>query len=256
MTLIQTEDVDGAVRILRLAKPPAHAIDEALLLDLQTALRQAMDDSSVRAVVLTGSGRFFSAGFDFAAPHRDAAAVNRMMDLYRRVHVELLSLPKPTLAMVNGHAIAGGAILVLACDYRLAVDGEYKVGLNEISVGATFPRVAFEIAALRLSHARASEMMLGASLYPVSQATRLGLVDEMLPAETFEATTLRRAARLAAFPREAYAHTKAALIAPALERIAAESAEQAAHAAALWSTEESRAARRRLRAALSLRGSD
>lgn len=256
MSHIASRDVEGDVRILQLTKPPANAIDEALLGDLDAALAAARDEAAVRAVVFTGSNGFFCAGFDFAAPHRDAAAAARLLDVYRRVHVNLLAFPKPTLAMVNGHAIAGGTILALACDYRLGVEGAYKVGLTELAVGATFPRIAFEIAALRLAHARASEMMLGAALYPSSQAVRLGIVDELLPADSFEPTVLRRAARLAALPQEAYAHTKAALVAPALERTAAESDEEALRGAALWLSEESRAARRRLREKLSLHPGD
>ncbi len=256
MSCIQCRDVEGNVRVLQLSKPPANAIDEALLGDLGVALETARDDDAVRAVVLTGSNGFFCAGFDFAAPQRDATAAAGLLNIYRRVHVDLLAFPKPTLAMVNGHAIAGGTILALACDYRLGVEGSYKVGLTELAVGATFPRVAFEIAVLRLPHARASEMMLGAALYSSSQAVRLGIVDELLPADTFEATVLRRAARLAALPREAYAHTKAALVAPAVERTAAESEEEALRGAALWLSEESRAARRRLREKLSLQPGD
>src|SRR5439155_27050911 len=109
----------------------------------------------------------------------------------------LLALPKPTLAMMQGHAIAGGLVLVLACDYRLGLDGDYRVGLNEVAVGAAFPRTALEIVRLRLAHARASELILGAALYPATQAVRLGIVDELLPADRFEETVLRRAAHLA-----------------------------------------------------------
>ena len=139
---------------------------------------------------------------------------------------------------------------MLACDYRLGQEGDYRVGLNEVAIGASFPRVAFEIVRLRLPHARASELVLGAALYPASQAVRLGIVDELLPADTFDATVLRRAQRLGAFPREAYAHTKAALVAEALARVAAETPAEDAAAAAVWTTAESRAARAGQRAKL------
>src|SRR6185503_2297846 len=142
----------------------------------------------VRALVLTGSGSFFSGGFDFAAPRRDDAVAVEIYAAYRETHLKLLTLPKPTVAMVNGHAIAGGLVLVLACDYRLGVAGDYKVGLNEVAVGASFPRTAFEIVRLRLSHAQASELILGAALYPSSQAIRLGAVDELLAADKFSDT--------------------------------------------------------------------
>jgi len=243
MSTVRARECDGGVRLLTLARPPANAIDEALLTDLDAALAAARGDDAVRAIVLTGAGAFFSAGFDLTAAPRDPAATARLNALYRDAHVALLAFPKPTLAMVNGHAIAGGLVMALACDYRLGLDGDYRVGLNEIAIGASFPKAAFEIVRLRLAHARASELLLGAALYPASQALRLGIVDELLPAETLEPTVLRRAARLGAFPRDAYAHTKAALVAGALARIDAETAAEAERATAVWLSAESRAAR-------------
>ena len=253
MHTIRSGDHDGGVRLLTLDRPPANAIDEALLGDLLAAVEAARADDAVRALVLTGAGAFFSGGFDLRAPRRDAAATARLNALYRDAHVALLALPKPTLALVNGHATAGGFVLALACDYRLGVEGDYRVGLNEVAIGASFPLVAHAIVTLRLPHARASEVMLGAALYPASQAPRLGLVDELLPAECCAATVLRRAARLGAFPRDAYTHAKARLLAPVLACIAAETPTEAAAASTIWSTPESRAARRAQREKLGIR---
>jgi len=243
VTTIRSEDHDAGVRLLTLDRPPANAIDEEMLRDLAAAVDAARKDDAVRAVVLTGAGRFLSGGFDLGAPRRDEAAALALQKLYRDAHLALLELPKPTIAMVQGHAIAGGTVLALACDYRLGLDGDYKVGLNEVAIGASFPRVALEIVRLRLTHARAAELLLGAALYPASQATRLGIVDELLPADQLESTVLRRAARMGAFPRESYAHTKAALIADAVARVHAETESEARAAAAVWTTAESRAAR-------------
>jgi enoyl-CoA hydratase len=252
MQTVRTSDHDGGVRVLMLERPPANAIDETLLTDLGLALNAAQADPGVRAVVLTGAGRFFSGGFDLAAPRRDAAAAARLRILYRDLHAELLGFPKPTLAMVNGHAIAGGFVLALTCDYRLGVEGDHRIGLNEVAVGAGFPRTAVEIVRLRLPHARASELMLGATLYPAKEAVRLGLVDELLPPETFAATVLRRAARLGSHPRTAYVDAKLGLVAEALERIARESAADGEHTDAVWRDPESRAARRKQREKLGI----
>ncbi len=243
MSTVRTRDVDGGVRLVVLDRPPANALEETLLGDLERVLDEARDTDSVRAVVLTGAGAFFSGGFDLGAPRRDAEQTRALQRLYRDSHLKLLALPKPTVAMVNGHATAGGLVLVLACDYRLGVEGSYKIGLNEVAIGASFPRIAFEIVRLRLAPARASELLLGAALYPAGQGPRLGVVDELFPPDTFEPTALRRAARLGSFPREAYAHTKAALIAEAAAAVQGETPEQAARAAAVWVSDESRAAR-------------
>jgi enoyl-CoA hydratase len=243
MSTVRASDREGGVRVLTLDRPPANAINEDLLRDLHSALDDARRDTAVRAIVLTGAGAFFGAGFDLASPPRDAAATARLATLYRDAHMALLSFPKPTLAMVNGHAIAGGLVMALACDYRLGLDGDYRIGLNEIAIGASFPKAAFEIVRLRLPHARASELLLGAAIYPATQALRLGVIDELLPPDTFQDTVLRRAARMGAFPRAAYAHTKAALVAEALQRIAAETPQKAERATAVWLSDESRAAR-------------
>jgi enoyl-CoA hydratase len=250
MATVRSEDRPGGVRVLMLERPPANALDETLLGDLSAALDAARSDDGVRGVILGGTGAFFSAGFDLAAPRRNEAGASALAALYRDTHAKLLGFPKPTVARLAGHAVAGGLVLVLACDYRLGQEGEYRVGLNEVAIGASFPRVAFEIVRLRLPHPRASELMLGAALYPASQAVRLGIVDELLPADTFDATVLRRAQRLGAFPREAYTHTKAALVAEALARVAAETPAEEAAAAAVWTTAESRAARAAQRAKL------
>lgn len=243
MSTVRADDRAGGVRVLTLERPPANALDERLLADLAAALASAAADDAVRALVLTGAGAFFSAGFDLSAPRRDEVAARRLRELYRESHLRLFTLAKPTVAMVAGHAIAGGLVLVLACDYRLGLDGDYRVGLNETAIGASYPKVALEIVRLRLTHARASELLLGAALYPASEAIRLGVVEELVPADRLEATVLRRAARLGAFPREAYAHTKAALVAESVTRVEAESEEEAARGAAVWTTPESRAAR-------------
>ena len=254
MGAVRRETRPGGICLLTLDKPPANAIDERLLADLDDALDRAGSDDLVRAVVLSGAGAFFCGGFDFAAPRRGDADAVELYRRYRDVHVKLLALPKPTLAMINGHAIAGGLVIVLACDYRLGVEGDYRIGLNEVAVGAAFPRAAFEIVRLRLPHACASDLILGAAMYPASEAVRLGVMDEICPATIFAETVFARAARLAAFPREAYAHAKAALTAEAVARITAETEEEALHTMAVWLAPESRNARAKQREKLGLRG--
>jgi enoyl-CoA hydratase len=243
MSTIRVDDREGGVRLLTLDRPPANAIERTLLTDLSAALDDAHTDDAVRALALTGAGEFFSGGLELAELPRDGRSMRLLLDLYRDSHVKLLTFPKPTGAMVNGHAIAGGLVMLLACDCRLGVAGDYRFGVNEVAIGAAFPRLPFEIIRLRLTHAQASELLLGAALYPPSHALRLGVMDELLPAESFEATVLSRAAHLGAYPREAYAHTKAALVAEAVARAEAETDEEIARAAAVWMMPESLAAR-------------
>ncbi|TMC00215.1 MAG: enoyl-CoA hydratase/isomerase family protein [Chloroflexi bacterium] len=244
MTTVQSEDREGGVRLLTLHRPPANAITAGLMADLASALEAAEADDSVRAVVLTGAGRFFSGGLDIRAPGlgEGLGGGNPFAPL-RTAMLRLLGFPKPTIAMIGGHAIAGGLIIALACDYRLALDGDYRIGLNEVALGASFPRAAFETVRLRLTHQQASELLLGAAIYPASEAVRLGVAAELLSDDSFEETAMRRAARLGAFPSDAYAHTKLALVREALMRIEEETEEEAMRGAAVWMTPESVAAR-------------
>ena len=245
MAAIRSEDADGGVRLLTLDRPPANAVDATLLAALDAALADATRDAAVRAVVLTGAGPCFSGGLDLATSTDDARA---LAAAWTETSLRLLALPKPTLAMLNGHAVAAGLVLALACDYRLGCEGGHRVGLDHVAVGAPVSRASMEIVRLRLTHQRATELLLGASLYPASQAIRLGIVDELLPAETFSATVLRRAARMGGFPREAYAHAKAGLVADAVARARAAADPDAD--AAVWTAPESRAALARRRDAL------
>jgi len=219
MTTVRSEDSEDGVRLLTLDRPPANAITPTLLRDISAALDRAREDDAVRAVVLTGEGRFFSAGLDlrggidFQALSSTGTPTDPFLPL-RDCLLNFLRFPKPSVAMLRGHAIAGGLILLLACDYRLGLEGDYRIGLNEVAIGASFPKAA-----------------------------RLGVVDELLPADSIDETVFRRATRLGSFPRDAYAHTKAALVAETIARIESETPEEAQRAAAVWLSAESVAAR-------------
>ncbi len=243
MTTVRTEDRDGGVRVMTLDRPPANVIAPELMDDMVAALKAARDDENVRAVVLTGAGKFFSGGLDLRQTTNAADLGALLLRSGRDAWLDLLTFPKPMIGMLTGHAIAGGLVNFLACEYRLGVEGDYKIGLNEVAIGASFPKVAFEIVRLRLTHQQASELLLGARLYPASEAVRLGVVDELLPAAGFEDEVMRRAAKLGSHPKGAYAHTKAALLKETVQRVLAEKREEAESGAAVWLEPESMAAR-------------
>ena len=247
MSTVRKELRDDGVLVVTLDKPPANAIDEALLRDLTTVVRDAAADSAIRSLVLTGAGRFFCSGFDFAVPRRDDVVAVDLYELYRDCHIELFTFPKPTIALVNGHAVAGGLVLVLSCDVRIGRRTADRIGFTEVVVGASFPRVAFEIVRLRLTNLALGELLLGARVYEAADGLRLGVFDELAAPEDLERVVMERAARLGAYPREAYAFTKGQIIEDAAARIRAETPEEAMRAMAVWISEESRAARRRKR---------
>ena len=235
-----TRDVDGGVRILTLNRPPANAINLEVLNDLSAACEAAKNDDAVRAVVVTGSGKFFSGGLDLKAlsagvvgPQWNAATFGRNDGVFA-----LWTLPKPTVAMVSGHAIAGGAILALACDVRIAARGSCKIGLNELAIGIAPPRGAYEIGRLALTNQKMWKVGLGAELHDADSARELGLIDEVVESGDLERVCVATARRLGSYPRDAYAHSKRLVQHDAVQAVRNETAEQLRALVEVWTSPE------------------
>ena len=239
--LIEARDVDGGLRVLTLNRPPANAVTAALVDALGEAARAAAADPGVKAVILRGSPRIFSAGLDLEA--MAGGDLEALEDLgYQDGLHALWTLPKPTVAEVGGHAIAGGALLALACDVRIGARGEHRIGLNESAIGLPFPRGAFELARTALAPRGLSEVILRAELHAPEAALRLGFLHELVHPAALEARTREVATHLAQHPTAAYAHNKALLLEPALARCAQEPAEDRANRHARWRAPEVKAA--------------
>jgi Delta3-Delta2-enoyl-CoA isomerase len=201
---------------IRLACGKANALNPRSLEALSEAFGEARR-ADAPGVVLTGYDGFFSAGLDLVLLYGlDPAAMDAFMQAFDRVMLEVFAFPRPVVAALNGHAVAGGCILALACDARVAVEGPIKIGLNEIRLGVPFPASALEIARHGLPARSLEEVLYGGELYSPAGARSRGLVDGVTGDALAEARAL--CARLAGQPRGAFATIKAALKAPALAR--------------------------------------
>lgn len=237
--VIDTRDEEGGVRVLTLNRPPAHAIDSGLLDELSRACDAAARDDAVRAVVLTGSGKFFCGGLDLKSLNTDERELERLLDLGRDDGIfKLWTLPKPTVAMINGHAIAGGVMLTLACDIRIAVNSGAKIGLNEVAIGLAYPIAVFELVRLALTNESARRVMLGAGLHAPETARELGLVDELVEPARLAEVCFERARALGRHPRLAYAHAKQELQHEAIDRIRRETPAHRQSVCAVWKSDE------------------
>src|SRR5262245_17682571 len=141
--MIERSQHEG-ILTLRLAHGKASALDVELLDALLHELDGVAED--VHALILTGTGSIFSAGVDlFRLTEEGADYVRRFLPLLSRFLRTLFSFPRPVVAAVNGHAIAGGCVIALACDARLMAEGDATIGLPELLVGVPFPTAAREI---------------------------------------------------------------------------------------------------------------
>ena len=212
-------EVNENIGILRVDRPPANAIDLDLAGELAN-LFPTIADRNLGALVVTGAGSCFSAGLDLkAVPGYDRDQQQAMVMQVNRLFGGLYGLPLPTIAAVNGHAIAGGVILTLACDYRVGAEGDYKLGLAEARVGVPFPVAAMSIVQSELGPAVARTMVLTARNYDPRQALSMGILDELQPAESLLTRAVEIAREMAALPQSTYGTIKRNLRRTALERI-------------------------------------
>ncbi len=188
-------------------------------------LDAAEADESVGAVVLRGRDGFFSAGMDLKWMQTiDRDELGRIGPNMARLAQRIFVFKKPVIAAVTGHAIAGGAIILLACDRSVAVAGDYKTGLNEVDLGIPFGGFAMKLAQAHLVPAAFGSGLLHGETFRPQRALELGYFDELVPAEQFDARVDALAERAAGLSPMAYQLTKQAMRA----ELAAEIEEQIA----------------------------
>jgi enoyl-CoA hydratase len=239
--LVESHDIGDGVRILTLNRPPANAINSEFLNALGQQCQAARDDENVRAVIVAGNGKFFSGGLDLKETISGTNRVGNLAGSQDDGLFRLWTLSKPTIAMVNGHAIAGGVIIALACDFRISQAGNQRFGLNEVAIGLGFPRGAFEIARLALSNQQLRWTMLEAGLFDVGRAKEMGIIDEIVAPAQLETRCIELARRLGANGRLAYAHTKQRIQAEAVALVLNQDSVEAREVGRITQSEETRA---------------
>jgi enoyl-CoA hydratase len=176
--------------------------------------------SSMRAVVVTGSGRIFSAGVDLLRLLDGGGSyIRKLLPALGTMFTAVFSHPKPVVAAVNGHAIAGGCVLACAADRRLMVREGARIGVPELLVGVPFPAVAMEIMRCATAPHRFQETILSGATYEAQDALRRGLVDAVADADGLLDHAITAARTFAALPPAVFALTKRQTRQPALERL-------------------------------------
>src|SRR5215472_4500143 len=234
---------DDGIALIVLANPPINAMDAGLLEELATLFEGLAADPAVRAAVIAAEGRAFSAGLDLKqVPDLDRLGQRRLVDALNNGFGTLYAWPKPLIAAVNGHAIAGGLILALCADWRVVADVPMQVSLAEVKVGVTYPVAALEVARSELTPAAARRLVLLGETLDAASAEAHAIFDERVPLSELRAEALVQAARYAALPPNAFATIKQELRASQLVRIAAARAGKCEPRLAAWLGEEMRRA--------------
>ena len=226
-----TVERDGAVASVIL---PGPALSLAVKEGLLSSLRSVADDESVRAVMLTGTGRAFCVGQDLAehaaALDKDpATALETVQKHYNPIVTMLTTMPKPVIAAVNGTCVGAGLGLVLACDFAVVAEGAV-LGTAFTGIGLTCDSGLSVTLPAAVGMPRARALLLRPTTFTAEQAVSWGLPFELVPADQVRATGASLSVALASGPTAAYGETKRLLVdgasRPFADSLAAEGAAQ------------------------------
>lgn len=241
MEMISVEN-HGKVVLAKLNHGVTNAMNPKVVKELGAVFKQVKNDAGINGLVLGSSNeKFFSIGFDipelFEMNRDDFRGFYRV---FNQVCLDLFTLPKPTVAAITGHAIAGGCILALCCDYRFIAKGKKLMGLNEIKLGVPVPylpdRVLHALAGVR----KAREMMESGRFYAPDEMLKAGVVDEVLLIEDVVKTAIEHADTLGSLPKGGYGMIKQNRVEVIAEQVAARQEDKAAHFIECWYSDEVR----------------
>ena len=220
-TVERVDSGDGIVTLI-LDREHGNAINEALVSDLLSAIVTLEQDSDIRVVRLAAKGKLFCPGLDLQElVELDRPAMTHFLRHFNALIMALFAFPKPMLALMHGHAVAGGCVLALTADWRILAEGA-KVGLNEVKVGVPFPFGVSMILRDAIPSAELTRVALLGDNLSGDDALRAGLAHELAPASEFRRICDERAAAFAERDPYAVRMTKRYLRSATVERIRAQ----------------------------------
>jgi enoyl-CoA hydratase/carnithine racemase len=222
----------------RLMRGKVNALNEAAVNEIADCLRNLAADPHTRAVILTGDGSFFSFGFDipeFLGYSRESFA--KFLQRFTGLYSYLFTYPKPLIAALNGHTIAGGCMLALACDYRIMVSGKARISLNEISFGSSVFAGSVAMLKFLVGGKNAQAILYDGLMYSAETAAQLGMIDEVSSHESLMNDARELAQRLAGKDAAAFRSIKKLLRAPVAENMARNEEQSVQEFVSIWYSE-------------------
>src|SRR6476620_10777450 len=208
MTELATYSRSGPVGTIVMDDGKANVMSLAMLNALHAAFDQAEKDKTV--VILKARGKHFSGGFDLSVFAKGSARDQVLMvKAGAELALRILSFPTPVVTACHGNAFPMGAFLIMSSDHRIAAEGNYRIGMNEVAIGLTVPRFAIEVARQRLTPAYFSRVVMTAEMFGPVEAVTAGFFDRVVAPEVLERSAEEAAQALATLNMAAHAATKA-----------------------------------------------
>lgn len=197
---------DDQVAIVQMTGGVTNPLNPACVSVFAETVQQVKSDPDIHALVLrSANNKFFSIGLDIPQLiDLSEEDFRQFYKLFNQVCMELYTMPKPTVAAVTGHAIAGGCILALCCDYRLIARGRKLMGLNEIKLGVPVPYLAHLVLESLVGIRQAREIMDTGDFYAAQESLKMGMVDQVVPLSHVVPKSIERARRLGSMHQEAF----------------------------------------------------
>ena len=192
--------------LITIVNGKANAISHEVVAGLNAGFDKALEEDKV--VVLTGQPGIFSAGFDLKVMTKSAASAKELVTKGSQLSLRMLSFPKPIIIACSGHAIAKGGFLLLSADYRIGVEGDFKIGLNEVMIGMTMHHAGIVIARARLAHTHLDRSVNNSEIYNPKEAIKAGFLDVIVPEDQLSATAEKVATMFSKLNKKAHAATK------------------------------------------------
>ena len=196
MEFVKTE-IQNGIGTLTVQRGKVNALNGAVIEEISTALRNFENDRKVKAVIITGHDKFFSFGFDIPEfISYSKAAFTEFVINFTNLYSYLFLYPKPVVAALNGHTIAAGCMLALACDVRLMVSGKGKISLNEIGFGSSVFAGATEILLFHVGGKNATDILYYGNMYHADDARKMNLINAVVSDETLTVESIQAARTL------------------------------------------------------------
>ncbi len=208
MSDLATYSRSGPVASIVMDDGRANVMSHSMLNALHAAFDQAEKDKTV--VILKARGKHFSGGFDLNVFAKGSAEDQYLMlKAGAELALRILSFPTPVVAACQGNAYPMGAFLIMSSDHRIAAEGDYRIGMNEVAIGLTVPRFAIEVARQRLTPAYFSRVVMTAEMFGPAEAVTAGFFDRVVPSDQLEKAADETAQALSKLNMAAHAATKA-----------------------------------------------
>jgi enoyl-CoA hydratase len=226
----------GKITILTLAHGKANALDTEFCRAL-TGQFVKLQKSNAQAVVITGQGTMFSAGVNLLRARDDGVKyLSQFLPVLNKMYDVIFNFPKPLVAAVNGHAIAGGCVLACCADYRMMARGNGKIGVTELLVGLPFPALAFEVMRFVTGPRYFAEVIYTGETYAPDPAAIYGLLHEVVEPSALMERAIAAAGLLAQISPAAFTQTKRQMRLPVAARIKRDGKLTDAAVTKIWTT--------------------